>query len=46
MTVLRNAELLLAAGDVLRREEFLRRWEASPEIKKAIERWRPDYFRV
>ncbi len=35
MTVLRNAELPLAAGDVLGREEFLRRWEASPEIKKA-----------
>jgi hypothetical protein len=25
----------LAAGDRLTREEFLRRWEAHPEIKKA-----------
>ncbi|MBI4606807.1 MAG: Uma2 family endonuclease [Planctomycetes bacterium] len=35
MTVLKRAVPPLEAGDSLTREEFIRRWQASPEVKKA-----------
>jgi Uma2 family endonuclease len=35
MSVVHEAEPLLVPGDFLSREEFLRRWEATPHVKRA-----------